>query len=96
MDGSIAPHSISMAHVAHDDPESEDEMSFAAAPMGSLPPASTMKDMPAAESPPSGLPYGEDDTLMAFFDPAPAGLAPPPPQASSSLCTLLPFRPLLA
>ena len=87
LDGSVAPPSISFAHVAHDDPESEDAMSYAAAPMGSLPPASTINRMPAAESPPSGLPYDESDTPMAFFDPAPAGLAPPPPQASSSMCT---------
>ena len=95
LDGSIAPPSISLAQVAFDDPESEDAMSFAAAPIGSLPPASTMRGVPAAESPPSGLPYGESDTLMAFFDPAPAGLAPPPPQASSSMCTLLSSRPLM-
>ena len=88
LDGSVAPPSISMAHVALDEPESEDAMSFAAAPIGSLPPASTMRGVPAAESPLSGLPYGETDTFMAFFDPAPAGLAPPPPQASSSKCTL--------
>ena len=98
LDGSVAPPSISMAHVALDDPESEDAMSFAVAPVGSLLPASTMGGVPAADSPPSGLPYGEDDTPMAFFDPAPAGLAPPPPQASSSLCTLLshPAPPSLA
>ena len=88
LDGSIAPPSISLAHVAHDDPESEDAMSFAAAPERTLPPASTVRGVPAAGTPPSGLPYGESDTLMAFFDPAPAGLAPPPPQASSSICTL--------
>ena len=83
LDGSIAPPSISMAHVALDDPESEDAMSFAAAPLGSLPPASTMRGAPAAESPPSGLLDAGTDTPMAYFDPA-----PPPPQASSSLCTL--------
>ena len=88
LDGSVAPPSLSMAHVARDDPESEDAMSFAAAPMGSLPPASTMRGVPAAMSPPSGLRYDETDAPMAFFDPAPAGLAPPPPLASSSLCTL--------
>ena len=88
LDGSIAPPSISMAHVAHDDPESEDAMSFAAAPVGTLPPASTVIVLPAAESPPPVLPYGESDTLMAFFDPALAGLAPPLPQASSSMSTL--------
>ena len=91
LDGSIAPPSISMAQVARDDPESEDAMSFAAAPIGSLPPASTMRGFPAAGSPYSGLPYGGNDTPMVFFDPAPAGLAPPPPQASSSLCTLRHF-----
>ena len=91
LDGSVAPPSISMAHVAPDDPESEDAMSFAAAPIGSLPPASTMRGVPAVESPPSGLPYGESNTPMAFFDPAPAGLAPPPPKASSSMCTLHSF-----
>ena len=88
LDGSIAPPSISMAHVAHDDPESEDAMSFAAAHMGSLPPASMLRGVPAAGPPPSDLHYDGSDALMAFFDPAPAGLAPPPPQASSSLCTL--------
>ena len=88
LDGSVAPPSISMAHVAPDDPESEDTMSFAAAPMVSLPPASLMREMPAEESPPSGMPHGSTDTPMAFFDPAPAGLAPPPPLASSSMCTL--------
>ena len=94
LDGSIAPPSISLAHVVLDDPESEDAMSFAAAPVGTLPTASTQKRMPAAESPPSGLYYGVTDTPMAFFDPAPAGLAPPPPQASSSMCTLRsPFGP---
>ena len=93
LEGSVAPTSISLAQVARDDPESEDAMSFAAAPVGILPPASTMREMPAADSPPYGLPYGDTDTPMAFFDPAPAGLAPPPPQASSSMCTLLPFRP---
>ena len=91
LDGSVAPPSISLAQVALDDPESEDAMSFAAAPMGSLPPASTMRGVPAAESPPYGLPYGASDTPMAFFDPAPAGLAPPPPQASSSMRTLRSF-----
>ena len=93
LDGSIAPPSISLAQVARNDPESEDAMSLAAAPVGTLPPASTMREMMTAESPPYGLPYGDADTPMAFFDPAPAGLAPPPPQASSSMCTLLPFRP---
>ena len=88
LDGSIAPPSISLAHVARDDPESEDAMSFAAAPIDSFPPASAMRNWPAAESPPSGPYRDETDTFMAFFDPAPAGLAPPPPQASSSLCTL--------
>ena len=96
LDGSVAPPSISMAHVALDDPESEDAMSFAAAPMGSLPPASTMGGVPAAESPPSGLPYGRFDTPMAFFDPAPAGLAPPLPQASPLICTLHSLRSPLA
>ena len=91
LDGSIAPPSISMAQLARDDPESEDAMSFAAAPIGPLPPASMMRDVPAAESPSS--PHNETDTFMAFFDPAPAGLAPPPPQASSSLCTLRSFDP---
>ena len=95
LDGSVAPPSISFAQVAINDPESEDAMSYAAAPVGSLPPASTMRGVLAAESPPSGLPYGESDTPMAFFDPAPAGLAPPPPLASTSMCTIHFFRPLL-
>ena len=88
LDGSVAPPSISLAQIARDDPESEDAMSFAAAPVDSLPPASAMRGMPATKSPSPGLLYGGTDTLMAFFDPAPAGLAPPQPLASSSLCTL--------
>ena len=94
LDGSVAPPSISLAQLARDDPESEDAMSFAAAPVGTLPPAPSMKIIPTARSP-HGLPYDDTDTPMAFFDPAPAGLAPPPPQASSSLCTLIPSRPPL-
>ena len=91
LDGSVAPPSISLDQVARNDPESEDAMSFAAAPVGSMPPASTMRGYPAAESSYSGLPYGGDDTPMAFFDPAPAGLAPPPPQSPTSLSTLHPL-----
>ena len=94
LDGSVAPPSISLAQLARDDPESEDAMSFAAAPVGTMPPASTMRDVPAAASLPYGLPYGDTDTPMAFLDPAPAGLAPPPPQASSSMCTIRSLSPL--
>ena len=93
LDGSIAPPSISMAQVAHDDPESEDAMSLAAAPADVLPTASAVRDVPANTLPPSALPFDGADTFMAFYDPAPAGLAPPPLQASTSTCTLLSLPP---
>ena len=93
LDGSVAPPSISMAQIAPDDPESEDAMSLAAAPMDALPTASAVRDVPAVTSPPSALPHDGTDTVMAVFDPAPAGLAPPPPQAASSMCTLISLSP---